>query len=124
MSTYRDELKALCLLKNKTVKDIAKKLRISPHSLYIAGTEKGVSYERLNKILNILEATEEEKKKIKLLANYGRPRSKSKKLTINNEFLNAVEMELIENNATWQNEKQVCKAVLKFVGVKAKISKN
>lgn len=121
MKAFNKELKAMCQARKMTLSDLAKKAGVSSNYFNMAGGEKGISYQQLAKIIDILDADSDEACKLRHIANFSTPR---KILLINDDFINAVSFELILNDSDWNEDRNICKAVLKFAGVKAKIVKN
>lgn len=118
MATFRNELKHIAKNHDMSLVDIAKKLKLAPARLSVLGSKKGISYNELNKIIDVINPYSNEKIRLRNLAKFARPH---KGIIINDDFIDAIFHELMMNDASWDDCKQLCKAVLKFAGVKTKI---
>lgn len=121
MKAFNKELKAICRARKMTLSDLAKKARVSSNYFNMAGGKKGISYHQLEAIIGILKADFVEIDRLRHSAKFTTPRSP---LKINYAFIEAVSLELYRKNLGWDDEREVCKAVLKFAGVKAKVTNN
>lgn len=118
MATFRNELKHICKKRGMTLADLAKKIGYTPNLMSVCGTKKGISYQTLNKIIKVLKLENMDKLALRHSAKFTRSRQG---LVIDDDFIDAVTYELIANDAYWEDYKEICKAVLKFAGVKSKV---
>ena len=116
---FKESLKRICKRRGTSFKELAEKLKIKPSALYILGSQKGISWNRLIEIFKILKLNQVEKDELAANALFATPRPIIS-IKINNDFINAVTQELWLRNADWQHEKAVCHAVLKFYGARTR----
>jgi hypothetical protein len=118
MATFRSVLKQLCKERQITLSELALSIGRPANWLSVFGSKKGIPYHELNQIMKILKADGHDKLMLRHIAKFTTPRQG---IVINDDFIDAIYGEIMINNTELDNCKQVCKAVLKFAGVKTKV---